>query len=391
MAKKKPASLPIPITPDGSLHEIPIQYLHLDSGNPRFGGTSHSTDETILVDEIVGQHGVDDVLSSIACNGFFQAEPLVGAINKEHGNEITVVEGNRRLTACLILLNDERAKNQDRLRSRFPNPAIKKNELPVAIYDWGKEEDRKLLLPYLGVRHIVGGAQWDSFAKAAWIADMLAKNLIPAGLVKSMIGDDQGFTDRIIEGYYFVEQIKKTNAYDVSQSLRRGRGSLQEFPFSWVYTALGYRNVRQFLLLPASGAVSPNPISEEALPKAGQLMQFMFGGNGKPAAISDSRELGDLAKAVGDEKAIDILDGGGTIEDALDAVQPSEQRLLALLMRIAKPLSSAVDLASSMSPVDKATWGELEEKTGDIANRAENLYNIVDQQLRPGRAGRGNK
>lgn len=53
--------------------------LLLDADNPRFGGQQVGlVDQVKVLDHIVASYGVDDVLSSLAVNGYFLAEPLVG-------------------------------------------------------------------------------------------------------------------------------------------------------------------------------------------------------------------------------------------------------------------------------------------------------------------------
>ena len=91
MAKKKTAA--------GGLTHRPLAELHFDMKNPRFGGRAGDIKtEAATLDYIVHNFGIEDVISSIAANGYFQSEPLVGVEGK---NGITILEGNRRLAACL--------------------------------------------------------------------------------------------------------------------------------------------------------------------------------------------------------------------------------------------------------------------------------------------------
>ena len=82
----------------------PLSQLLLDATNPRLGKQCQPEEkQPQVLDTIVDVFGVDDVLSSIAVNGYFDAEPLVGI---HEGNKIRIKEGNRRLVACLILAGD---------------------------------------------------------------------------------------------------------------------------------------------------------------------------------------------------------------------------------------------------------------------------------------------
>src|SRR5438105_3103409 len=99
--------------------QVSLENLHFDVRNPRYGPRSRRfKDETEILDEIVGSFGVRDLLSSLAVNGYFASEPLVG-IKESKGDGVKIMEGNRRLAACLILASDPRARNQKKLYSYY--------------------------------------------------------------------------------------------------------------------------------------------------------------------------------------------------------------------------------------------------------------------------------
>lgn len=155
------------------IERVALDKLLLDDTNPRFGYVGQTGNQTGLLDLIVDKFGVEDVLGSIAANGYFDAEPLVCKPAKE--GTYVVAEGNRRLSACLILTNDARAKNQATLGQRYRaiweshgKPPI--DPVPVIVFH---EHDNQALLSYLGVRHIAAAQPWDSYAKAAWLQKSL--------------------------------------------------------------------------------------------------------------------------------------------------------------------------------------------------------------------------
>lgn len=369
------------IETDGSLQLLSPKLLHLDSGNPRFGGRgSKAHDEAVILNEIVLQHGITDVLSSIAANGFFESEPLVGAINKSHGAKITIVEGNRRLSACLVIIRDKRAEMHSALSDNYQTEKFdSQTKVPVQVFDWAKREHKEKLLPYLGIRHIVGAAQWDSYAKAAWVAMTLRESQFSIDQIRKMIGDDQKFIDRIVEGYYFVNQALDENAYDAKESLRNGRGSFQEFPFSWVYTALGYKSVRNFLGLPAQSVVDVRPIPAQSRQNAGKLLRYMFGSSGRNAAINDSRNIGMLAQALCSADAVTALDAGKSAQDAISLLRPADQRLTELMMEADATIATCVAVASGFKSLDRATANKLLDQAERIANRVEVLYETLEK------------
>jgi hypothetical protein len=191
--------------------QIALSGLCLDAENPRFGGSAVATlEQADVLDHIVNTFGVDDVLSSIAINGYIPAEPIV--CRRDAGSDVAiVVEGNRRLAACLIISGDQRAARQKARTQQYAKIWVEHGSksidpLPAIVFDGA---DRKqALLSYLGVRHIASAQPWDSYAKAAWVARVVEENALPLGDVALMIGDKHQTVKRLLEGYYFINQTR---------------------------------------------------------------------------------------------------------------------------------------------------------------------------------------
>lgn len=318
----------------GALKETSTDYklcdLLLDGNNPRFGFQDQSANQTLILNRIVDTHGVDDVLSSLAVNGYFAAEPIV--CQKEEGRkEATVREGNRRLAACLILTGDDRAKDQadriikyQKLWKEHGSPKIE--PIPTILFE-GHDQDQALF-SYLGVRHIASSKPWDSFAKAAWVARVIEESGLPLTEVASMIGDRHQTISRMLEGYNFIQQLEHNGEFSPEQSVRKGRGSVIQYPFSWVYTMLGYTAVRNYIGL-GDNNTNKSPIPAAGLKKAGLVVRVMFGDSnkGKNSAVSDSRQLIDLASAFSSQDQIDLLEQGKSLDQVINMTQPLDERL----------------------------------------------------------------
>ena len=328
MTKKISESL---ILEDRNRTYLPLSQLLLDHTNPRFGGLEKKTvDQADILDHIVDKFGVDDVISSLAVNGYFQAEPLV--CQKSKDGKFTVVEGNRRLAACLILIGDNRASRQVKKTEQFKQIWERHGKkqidpAPVIIFDHDKKDNQDIL-SYLGVRHIASAQPWDSYAKASWVALVVKQSSLPIADIALMIGDQNNTITRMLEGYYFIQQLIDTGNFRPEDSIRKGRGSVTEYPFSWVYTMLGYSSTRKFLEI-SEEEPKPNPIKSKNLIKASLVTKSMFGdrAKGKSAAISDSRELGDLASAFANPEMVSMLETGKTVEEIIRLSKPIEERL----------------------------------------------------------------
>ena len=307
-----------------------LDHLMLDDKNPRFGLQDRSASQEQILDHIVETFGVDDVLSSLAVNGYFEAEPLV--CRKIQGSEnVTVVEGNRRLAACLIITRSERASNQARRSDEFSRLWVEHGQqqidpVPAIIFDTNEQE--REILSYLGVRHIASAQPWDSYAKAAWVAQIVETNELDIRDVSKMIGDRHRTVNRMLEGYYLVKQLTETGYFNQQDSIRRGKGSVTDYPFSWVYTILGYTAIRNFLELTNTEA-QRDPIDEVNLDKAALLLRSMFGdkARGRNAAIGDSRQIGSLASAFANKEKVQLLEQGKTLSEIDILTQPIEDRL----------------------------------------------------------------
>lgn len=344
-ARKSPATA----VTERPIEMVPLEKLHFDLRNPRYGmrAGSVSTDRAGL-NHIVSTFGVQDVLSSLAVNGFFDTEPLIG-LRAKPGDDVKVLEGNRRLAACLILAGDERAADQIGRHDRFVQLHHEKGSkpispIPVIVYEGPK--GLREVLPYLGIRHIAGSLPWDSHAKAAWADHTSRSNDLSLVEISQMIGDDSDTVPRLVEGFRFVNQLKDVGRFAPEQSQRRGRGSNPEYPFSWVYTALGYSPIRRFVGMAEERILSDNPVPDSKLENAETLMVIMFGNKitGIAAAMDDSRQFGELAKAIERPELCAKLKEGRPLRVVVEEGRPPAERISEGLIRATDILETVAGL-----------------------------------------------
>ena len=331
-----------------------LRHLLLDYDNPRFGSHIGVNNQNHILDTIVDKFGVNDVLSSIAVNGYFAAEPLV-CKRVPNSDDAIVIEGNRRLAACLIILGESRAANHTKRTTEYSRLWREHGQkafdpLPVIMFDADDLQKDKTLLSYLGVRHIASSQPWDSYAKAAWVARVVEANELDIVAVSTMIGDQHRTVNRLLEGYYLVEQLTHTGKFNQQNSVRRGRGSVTDYPFSWVYTVLGYTSVRDFLRFP-DGEAHRDPLEDGLLDRGALLLRAMFGdkSKGRNAAIGDSRQLGDFAAIFSNRDKVRLLEQGKQLDDIEEVTQPIEERLS---RAFGKVLDTLRDLIARLSEQD---------------------------------------
>lgn len=372
-----------PVLASREVDRVDLGDLLLDADNPRFGLQEAGSSQAQLLDHIVQKFGVDDVLSSLSVNGYFDAEPIV-CRRRRNSSKLVVVEGNRRLAACLILTQDQRAGNQttraERYRERWTKhdrPPV--NPIPAIVFD--PDEQEGAILAYLGVRHIASAKPWDSYAKAAWVANVVSNNGLTIQQVAEVIGDRHRTVNRMLEGYYLVEQLTKGGHFQPDNSIRKGRGSVTAYPFSWVYTILGYASVREFLNLGDEDA-HQNPVEPKRLDDASLVMRSMFGDRSKArnGAITDSRQLGALASTLAVPDKVRLLEQGKTLDEIETLTQPIEKRLSDGMAIVRDELRDLIgrlfeqelsdEAAEDLSPAavrNRRLAAELEKKIKEIA------------------------
>ena len=310
------------------IDKIDLKRLQFDENNPRFGSeVGKITNQTEILDLIVNEYGIDDVLSSLAVNGYFTAEPII-AREIEGSDKLRVLEGNRRLAACLILADDPRATNQAARRRNIEKNLKHQPESQIPAIVYADHEDEKEIISYLGVRHIAAAQPWDSYAKAAWVAKVIDENNLTLAEVTTMIGEKTGTISKMLEGFYFVNQLISSAKFNPEDSYRKGRGSNTKYPFSWIYTLLGSPPAKKFLGMTSVKPIK-NPVPLEKLDDASVLLDALFGNSAKGIrpSIEDSRQLGDLASLLADPEKIVYLRRGKTVEEIEKIFQPISDQL----------------------------------------------------------------
>lgn len=151
------------------MNEARLSYaeLLLDPLNPRLPEELQGRSQPEILEYLATNAGLDELARSYINNGFFQHEHLIVA---PENDMYVVLEGNRRLAALKVLLEDDDAQEADlafaldeQLTSNDRQGLL---ELPVFVVE-SREDVRK----YLGFRHIGGIKTWSSEAKARYLAD----------------------------------------------------------------------------------------------------------------------------------------------------------------------------------------------------------------------------
>lgn len=155
------------------LKPLSVGSLFLDPKNPRLIPTEKTRTERDLIEELAVHENVLELAKKIKVNGFFPSEPLIAVI--EAGRKF-VVEGNRRLAACKLLVNPSLApkgleKRVKALAGNFNAQTL--GRVPVLL-----APSREATFPLIIARHTDTQIEkWQTPMKAHFYS-----NLIESGL-----------------------------------------------------------------------------------------------------------------------------------------------------------------------------------------------------------------
>lgn len=312
--------------------EIDTQRLTFDPKNPRFTPDKKpgANTEIAVVRHMARTADVGELVDSISASGYIDIEPLI-VIGE--GEDLVVLEGNRRL-AALRIINDPEFAQAAKIIVPDISDAHRASTKNVSVYRVEKRDDARDLI---GFKHINGPQPWDALAKARFAAEWLDQEqqkrrdgddtaLTLADITQRM-GDKHDTIFRIVTAAYALDQAEDEDLFQVSDRTKKS------FSFSHLYTALSYSEIREFVGLgPANRTVEPsrNPIPKEGLEHFQQLLIWLYGSASRdiePVIRTQAKDLGRLKKVIGNAKALPMLMASGDLDVAVAEATPGTTRL----------------------------------------------------------------
>lgn len=297
----------------GEQRSVPLKSLRLDPENPRLPADLHGKSQEDLAVHLELAFDALTVAESVASHGFFGSEPLI--VIAAGGGTWTVVEGNRRLTALLGLVDPG-------LRAQFANPGpweplaeratITADDLiPVVVLP-----DRKAATPIIGFRHISGILQWQPYAQARYIARLVDEEQMSIAEVSEMIG-----VDRTKVGNLYRDQAIAVHA----RKLGIETGPLED-AFSLLTVAMSTPKLRDHIGAPLGSQLAPGavPIPPGKADNLKELITWVYGDGDTAPVISDSREISKLGNVVASPVGLQALRAGDTLEGAVQKVKEAD-------------------------------------------------------------------
>lgn len=286
-----------------------VSALRLDPDNPRITANI-GRDEDKLLAWMVKEEAIDEVALSIAEHGYFSEEPLVVVPHPKEKDAYIVVEGNRRLASLKLLLDPPRAAKLG--AADWPKLTDEQKEdlaeVPTVEYPTRDE-----VVPYLGFRHITGVKTWDPFAKAKYIAQLIASGSKVADIEQG-IGDSAGTVKKLYQSKIIYDQaVRDAGASPKDLNTR----------FSLLEVALGQQPIKKHLGLPRElpQEKTERLIDDDHIAALKEVVSWIFGDSSKGVqpVINDSRQISQrLAPVISAKESLDFLRRTRDLEGAYE-------------------------------------------------------------------------
>ena len=156
-----------------STHLLSIDNLKLDVKNPRFSYQStKEMNQTEIVKYLIENHAVYDLAKAIAINGYLlNEEPIVC----KEGDSYVVLEGNRRVAACKILLHPYKYLSPQRAKELSKYDTID-DKIRCNIAPTRRDADTLIYNKHTGIPL----QKWDKVSQDAFLSNLLQSEKLSA-------------------------------------------------------------------------------------------------------------------------------------------------------------------------------------------------------------------
>jgi ParB-like nuclease domain len=368
---------------EGSRGKVPIERLSFDRSNPRFTPDKQpaSSSDAAIIEYLDRTADLGELVQSIAASGYIDIEPII-VIGR--GNDLVVLEGNRRLAALKVLSSPTLA-NEARVSVPEVTAAVADTLKLVTAFKVQVEDEARNLI---GFKHINGPQGWDSYAKALyaarWLDDETAKG--DGGLslaeIAARMGDKHDTLYRIVSAVYALRQAEEGEIFQVQDRAKKN------FSFSHLYTAMTYAEYRDFLGLPkADRSANPprNPVAKEKLPELKRLLHWLYGSKSErvePAIKTQAPDLSLLKQVLGHPVARRVMLERNELGEALKLTVDGGDRFMKALVDAQSSLRVA-----STEITNAVSDAETMEIATDVRKRARFIFENLESASKDGSEG----
>lgn len=292
---------------------VDIDNLQLDLYNPRLPKSKQGKDESTIIEYLLLEAATLELMESIGENNFFVGEMLLVIPNENEAEKFIVIEGNRRLTAVLLLNNPKLTKvKKVATQDIYDSAKYKPSKLPCLIFD-SREEIQK----YIGFVHITGKKSWRMLEKARYLYDLRFseqfKDLPLSDACKEIarvIGSHSPYVKKLFTSFQLYTIIEDEKFYQIDGL------SDSTFYLNYFSDGLQKENIKKHLNIDLD---SDEPLKNLDKENLKELVTWWFEKTeGITRVIGDSDQMKKLNEVLGNKEALEAFRKGATIEDAYE-------------------------------------------------------------------------
>ncbi|MDO9083689.1 MAG: hypothetical protein Q7U56_10440 [Humidesulfovibrio sp.] len=362
---------------------IPPSDLKMDVANPRLKdlgqGISEGMTEKELIKRLVLTSDIQELLLSIASNGYVPFEPLIVTGEKP----FKVLEGNRRIAAIRLILQPALARELNVNVPEMSQDVLNTLDA-IEVVRVEREQDA---WPYIGFKHVNGPHKWSSLSKARFAANWFRQGGVTIEQISNHLGDKNATVRKMLDGIFVLEQAEHQGLFSIDNRLPE-----KAFAFSHLYTALTRKEYREYLQIGPTtsiGEPNPEPVTPTRFDALRKMLLWMYGDKAEsiPSVIaSQNPDLGRLGKVLVDPVALAILEQRRSLDLAFGETIPKEQAFRESLVAAYSSGRDAMGLVYSYQGGDE----RLEEIASDLRNIADKIYgSMKTSSARAGKADGG--
>lgn len=352
---------------------IKVEDLKLDLYNPRLPKSKQGKDNKTVIEYLLLEAATTELMESIGENDFFAGEMLLVVPDESDNAKYVVVEGNRRLTAVLLLSNPELTSIRKTLVKEIAdNAKFKPKELPCLVFP-----SRNDVQKYLGFVHITGKKPWRMLEKARYLYDISTNENfreVPfqqkCKEIARTIGSKYPYVRKILISYKLYKVVEDENFYQIDD--------LSDSTFYLNYFADGLLkdNIREFI---GVDMLSEQPLKNINHKQFKELCLWWFKKTeGVSRVLGDSDGMSKLNAVIGNEFALKAFREGANISEAYELTDDIDNQFRKKVRESLEAIEQADRLSNKVKDYYQELYEELKiirqiaMKIKDFKERKEN-------------------
>lgn len=211
-----------------NIQSIHITQLLLDVENPRHDVIN---DQPQIIKQLLDTEQIYNLAKDIANQGSLSPLDIIGVLPTKSGVDYIVLEGNRRVCACLLLNNPELASSRQVIKNfkSLQNGGNYPQEISCRIFQSRDEADHWIQLRHEGQQNGIGTKRWDSTQIARYSdkkgrtnPNIQATKILDFALTESIIDEDKkpSFSITTLQRYLNNPFVRNIFGLEDKQSIK---------------------------------------------------------------------------------------------------------------------------------------------------------------------------